>query len=253
MNTSRADRAEALAAALRILDIADTAAVVEDLELAADTLNAYLLAEKVSLKTLAARLADIETMSAELADLIEQYDAGLFAAIGTRSRELQSPYSVGDELDIATLRRLSADAGAARGAAVLELGSGDADNPDPNGADLATKLDGSPKRRFVSEIVGILAVQRPDLLATTKEGPLHRFVVDCWEWAIGDQNPPGIPDDIAIVVPEFQSIRDRAAARELATAARNFRRLGLPQYAADFQAQADKITERIAIRSRGRN
>lgn len=244
-----------IAEALDAIGIAEDAEVMDLLDLAAQSLNYSLSVDKVSVRALTAQLDDIEAAAAHLAELVEQYRDDIDRAIAIEAMSLFSPYVLEDALEhdntVSRLRRLSASAGSARGAIVAAFGSGDPDNPDPNGADLGTKLMGSPKRRFVEEIVHIVGARRPDLLATTKEGPLHRFVVDCWEWATGNPKAPGIPDDLAAVVPKLHAaMRDHAEAHQWEIAASNYRRLGLDKEAEEARKHASTIYQRI-IRSSG--
>lgn len=245
------DRDTALSAALDILEIdhADRAAVLDELQIYADNLNADRFERKVSVKSLADQLDKVESIAANLANLVDEYESDILTALGTCVLELETRYVFTDHRDVERLRALSSAANAARGDLIRDHGSGDPDNPDRNGADLATRCDGTPKRRFVSNLVSVCAAHRPDILSTTKEGKLHQFVDLCWQWAVGDQ-PKGIADDLAKVVPDFQRHRDREAVRALENAARNCRRLGMVDLADELKRQAAEITDRL-IRSSG--
>ncbi|MER8810459.1 hypothetical protein [Mesorhizobium australicum] len=254
------ERANEIDKALAILAVAeeDRAAVVEEIELAAGEIIGDQ-ADRISLKTLCDQLDAIDYASAALARLLKQYGDDL--DITFPSGEYWGRYLVvGDEFhdylqgrpaqfDPATLKYLAARAYAVRGELVQEFGTGDPDNPDKNGADLYDRLHGTPKRRFVRNLLELFSLYRPDALVTTRDGPAFHFIIACWRWSTGGDDPRGIGDDLAKLIPEFQENRDRATARDLESTARNFARLGMLSEAAEHQAQADELHRLVSIRS----
>lgn len=204
-------RSEALARAVAMLDIADDvdrAAVVSRIEEETGELAAVLTEPKIRIKQLADLLNDIRRSAATLARQLDEYEEALVTGIGSRAQwvefdetgSLQSrDYLLTGRFDPATLVELSVAAEAVRGAVVSEYGS------DKGGPDLSTRLNGTPKRRFVEAMAWIWAVWRPDQLTEKTEGLMHQFVECCWEFATGDTKAPGIADDLRHIVPTIRS------------------------------------------------
>lgn len=244
-----------LESALDLLEVSadERDSIREELAFYAEVFRVGLATPPVRVKQLVGMLNQIEELSAQLADLVEQYDDSADQALGS----LAYPY-LGDRNNQGLLlsgivaeedlRLLSRRSGSAAGTIVRNFGSGDPDKPDRGGPAIEIRRSGTPKRRFIKELVRIWAGHRPDALSETPGGLLHQFCGYCWEWAVGEHTQlKGLDDDLRRIVP---IIRRRTHLRNVAfdcdLIAHNIERLGRTEDARPYRDHARSLFELLA-------
>lgn len=244
-----------LEAALDLLEISadERDSICEDISFHAEVLRVALATPPVRIKQLVSMLNQIEELSAQLAHLVEHYDADAVQGIGSFAYQysgdgFSTALLLSDIVSEDDLKLLSRRSGSAAGTIVRNFGSGDPDKPDPGGAAIEIRLFGTPKRRFVKELVWIWAGHRPDALSETPGGLLHQFCGYCWEWAVGENSPlQGLDDDLRLIVPV---IRRRTHLRNVAfdcdLIAQNIERVGRTEDARPYRDHACRIFELLA-------
>jgi hypothetical protein len=222
---------------LQLLGEPENIGVAEELALVLDQYAFDLQEKEVRVGKLADDAAVIEEMASELARKIESFADDLSEVsdwahhLGAMDKFLRSGARDREEFCEA-LRSLSRLAGAVRGEIVIKFASGaDPDAPDRGGrGGIATRILGSPKRRFVRALASIWA-DTQGWPTGTAEGGFHRFVCVAHECATGDQDCCSFEHEIKFVAKEFRArvtLQQKATkkARELQAYANFLRKYG---------------------------